>query len=357
VAPWLWEQHNEHRLPVPRLAYFGAYRASGDFRAGMVLQVLLLSALSLRLTSAVAAIRGRPSWADVFVPVGLLNWGHAENFLMGYQVNFALICVLACEMLLRARAGAAVAVGVLLLVLEGCGASGLVFVPPVGGWLIWRAWRGKSAVLAGLVLAAVGYAGLYFVGYERPAHHPPARPEHAGLAVLITGEYLAMGFGLAAAAVWPVVAVGVVGLTAATAGRLVRVRDWGVLAVLGGAVLLAAAVGVGRAGFGHWDMGLWSRYGLLAWPVLFAGYLGWTGVRQGPGRWVQPALAAASLGLLPFNVAAGWQWGAAHDRRLSAVSADLAAGVPADAVVAKHLSGTGQEERARAGIPMLRGRP
>src|SRR5579885_2808841 len=99
AGPWLWQQHNEHRLPLPRAIYLGLFRLTGDFRSGMVAQVLLLSGLAIGLMKYLARLRGRPAWADVFVPVGLLNWGHVENFLMGYQVCFALACALACGML------------------------------------------------------------------------------------------------------------------------------------------------------------------------------------------------------------------------------------------------------------------
>src|SRR5262245_19275277 len=72
AGPWLWAQHNEHRLPLPRAVYLGLFRLTGDFRAGTVLQVVVLSVLALGLMRYLAAARGRPAWADVFVPVGLL---------------------------------------------------------------------------------------------------------------------------------------------------------------------------------------------------------------------------------------------------------------------------------------------
>lgn len=364
AGPWLWAQHNEHRLPLPRAVYLGLFRLTGDFRAGMVLQVLVLSALALGLMRYLAAVRGRPAWADVFVPVGLLNWGHVENFLMGYQFCFALVCVLACGMLVAARSPriyrAGLLVGGQLLLLEACGGSGLAFVPPVVAWLLVRArrvgrnqWK-KGVDLAVLAAAAVGYAVVYFVGYERPPHHPPAKVEDAGRAALIAGQYLSMGFGLAAAFVWPVVALGVVALTGWAAARLVRTRAWGVLVVLAGALALAAAVGVGRSGFGHADMGLWSRYGLLAWPVLFAAYLAFLDATDRSGRWVQPVLAAVAVGFLPFNLAAGWDWAASHDRAMVRFTEGVRAGVPVGELVEKHLTGSGQEERAVRGIPMLR---
>jgi hypothetical protein len=364
AGPWLWAQHNEHRLPLPRAVYLGLFRLTGDFRAGMVLQVLLLSALALGLMRYLAAIRGRPAWADVFVPVGLLNWGHVENLLMGYQLCFALVCVFACGMLAAARSPriyrAALLVGGQLVLLEACGGSGLAFVPPVAVWLLFTArrvgrkqWK-EGTDLAVLAAVAVGYAVAYFVGYERPPHHPPARAENAGQAALIAGQYLSMSFGLAAVFGWPAAAAGVVGLAGWAAARLARTHTWGVLAVLSGALALAAAVGLGRSGFGDWGMGLWSRYGLLAWPVPFAAYLAFLGATDRFGRWVQPGLAAVTVGFLPFNLAVGWGWAASHDRRLTEFTRDVRAGVPVGELAEKHLTGTGQEERAVRGIPMLR---
>jgi hypothetical protein len=363
AGPWLWAQHNEHRLPLPRAVYLGLFRLTGDFRAGMVLSIVLLSALALGLMRHLAALRGRAAWSDVFIPVGLLNWGHVENFLMGYQLCFVLVCGFACGMAAAARSDrvyrAGLLVGGQLLLVEACGGSGLAFVPPVVAWLLATArrvgrnqWK-KGLDLVVLAAAAVGYAVAYFVGYERPPGHPPARLANAGLAAAIAAEYLSMSLGYAAKWVWPAAAAGVLGLAAWTAGRLVRTRAWGVLAVLVGALVLAAAVGVGRSGFGYWDMGLWSRYGLLAWPVLFAAYLTFTGA-AGAGRWVQPGLAAAAVGFLPFNVAAGVGWANGMDQALTAFAADARAGVPVPELVEKHLAGSGQEERAVRGIPMLR---
>src|SRR5262245_31847805 len=75
-GPWLWAQHNEHRLPLPRLIYLALFWLTGDFRSGMIASVLLLSGLSLGLMRYVARVRGWPAWTDLFVPVGLLNGGH-----------------------------------------------------------------------------------------------------------------------------------------------------------------------------------------------------------------------------------------------------------------------------------------
>ena len=54
----------------------------------------VLSALALGLMRFAARLRGRPDWADVFFPVSLLHLGHWENFILGYQICFALFTVL-----------------------------------------------------------------------------------------------------------------------------------------------------------------------------------------------------------------------------------------------------------------------
>src|SRR5215212_10152049 len=68
VGPWVWKQHNEHRLPLPRLIDLVLFRVTHDFRAGMVLQVGMLSALAFGLMRFAEKLRGRPHWADVFFP-------------------------------------------------------------------------------------------------------------------------------------------------------------------------------------------------------------------------------------------------------------------------------------------------
>ena len=48
TAQWLWSQHNEHRVPIPRLLLLAMLRLSGiDFRAGMYFNVAGTAALAL----------------------------------------------------------------------------------------------------------------------------------------------------------------------------------------------------------------------------------------------------------------------------------------------------------------------
>src|SRR5262249_35788272 len=87
TADWLWAQHNEDRIPLSYLLSLGLLGLSGnDFRAGMMFNVLGLGALALALLGTASAVRGRPSYADAFFPLVLLQWGQAQNFLWSAQV-------------------------------------------------------------------------------------------------------------------------------------------------------------------------------------------------------------------------------------------------------------------------------
>ena len=86
---WLWSQSNEHRVPLPKLLLLGLSKlANSDFRAGMFFNVLALGAVSLAMIRAASRIRGRMSYCDCFFPLVFLHWGHFENLLWSWQVQF-----------------------------------------------------------------------------------------------------------------------------------------------------------------------------------------------------------------------------------------------------------------------------
>jgi hypothetical protein len=376
ALPWLWQQHNEHRLPLPRAIFLGLFRLTHDFRSGMVLQVAMLSLTALWLMRLAEKLRGAPHWADVFFPVSLLHLGHWENFLMGYQICFVLFCVLATAMGVVAlrttpanafRSG--VAAGVLAFLAALTGGSGLVLALPVAAWLAYLAvglWRderkGKSVALLALALLPLAYLAAYFVDYHRPAHHP--KPGDGGLEgiVRVTGQTLAMAPGIGLSLVWQIVMCVMVVVGGWTIG-LLRKSDnrpaaWGLIAVAAGVTGVALAIGVGRGGFGG-DMGLWSRYSLLTWPLLGVAYLVWLQygtARPWERRWVPMLLCAATALAFPGNVVTGIVVGTQVKETLSAVEADAARGLPPEEIVKKFANTTqaNQEERAVRALPMLR---
>ena len=58
-GPWLWQLHNEHRFPLPRIVYLGLYRLTGDLRAGCYVSFLGMSLLAAGLMH-LARTRPRP---------------------------------------------------------------------------------------------------------------------------------------------------------------------------------------------------------------------------------------------------------------------------------------------------------
>src|SRR3954471_11189852 len=69
---WLWSQHNEHRVPLPRLIFLGLDRLTViDMRVTMYFDVLLMAALAAAMIVAAARLRGRSSASDAFFPLAL----------------------------------------------------------------------------------------------------------------------------------------------------------------------------------------------------------------------------------------------------------------------------------------------
>ena len=101
LASWLWAQNNEHRLPLPRLVLLGLLEVTHDFRAGMVLNVLSLAALSAAMILTVRHLRGGITRvSDAFFPLALLHLGDWENLIWGWQFQFVSSAVLICALLL-----------------------------------------------------------------------------------------------------------------------------------------------------------------------------------------------------------------------------------------------------------------
>ena len=148
-AVWLWNQHNGHRNPLPKLVLIALYSLTQwDFRAGMYFNVVFLAALAAAAVKLAARQRGSVSYADAFFPLALLSWGHYENLLWSWQVTqvipigiaIALLLVIvrwAAQPGLRTALISATAVAALPL----CGIAGLVFVPGFALWLLAVGWH------------------------------------------------------------------------------------------------------------------------------------------------------------------------------------------------------------------------
>lgn len=360
---WLWKQYSfgddpsevgEHRLPLPKIVFMALYRAAGnDLRGIMYFHVVASAIMAGALIVTAKTVRGWNSFTDAIFPMALLHWGHAPNWLSGFQVQFILSTSLALLILTRIvqkaaawsfRSALLVALGLILLTL--CGGNGLIFVLPMTLWLGWysyvRFWPicpgGRTKVVGvWLVLAiALFLTAAYFIGF-RPGGGPPSPGITATLRIAL--QFLTMSFGTGAGEFWPysgvVVALVVLGVLYCSVAALLssseeRGRVLGLLCYAAVFGILALAVGVARAGADPERYALGSsRYILVGCPLLCCGYFVLV---------LYPARAVSALGqlIMFLLVCCAFSQNAYDGRKVAAwwkgmmddLRDDLVAGVP-----------------------------
>lgn len=295
---WASAQYNEHRNVIPRLLQVGLLRVIPDFRAGLYLNVGLLSAAAASMIVLARRIRGRNSVVDVVLPMSILTVGQCECLLVGFALNLVMTAWIAWSLIsVISRSPhppswwSCLQVGALLVLLPLSGGSGMAMLPPLTLWLAgyvacgWWTMRdpGSSARAIGLSLLMTTSATVawYLSGYARPAHIPRA-PSWSAVC-LTTLEV----FGLVLSPVgWshPVAAgLAVVLLSGGTAVLLAvtahtspdeRPRALGLTAVLASMFGIALAVGYSRSGLGP-GSGAYSRYITVTTPLLGVVYFSW----------------------------------------------------------------------------------
>lgn len=355
TATWLWSQHNEHRVPVPRLILLGLCRLTGcDFRAGMYFGVLVLGALAFAMILVAKRLRGEMSYSDAFFPLVLLNWGHAANFLWGWQVQFLVSTALAGVVLLiiaqtgdRFNLGAAVIAGICLVLLPMSGANGVALVPALALWLgytaVSRLWsdgrqsKRNSLLIFGLTMTALLLVVVYLIGFEPVPYHPSTPGVLWTLGSSI--KFFTIGFGPAATALWPFSGMGVLFLVLLSMGILIiavrrqpreRHRALGLFFFLSAMGSLALAIGSSRDGF-------LPRYVTLAVPTMCCTYLVYD--IYSPLR-LNAILRAglftiASIALWP-NTQFGVDYGANLRDQLGSFERDMVAGVPSHMLINRY---------------------
>jgi hypothetical protein len=355
---WAFEKHYEHRYVLGRFLYLGLHRMTGNwFPAGMVLTLLFLAGSAFLLVRVARRVRGHDHPADLWFPVLLLNAGHYENLLMGYQVVFTLTTILAAVLLAvvaRSRDAdpvrSATWAGVVLLGIMTGGGIGLLFVPPVGAWIgnqQNKCINGGGRIrrwLPGLLTlgAAVAYAGWT----ARDLLQAPPTAERHGVELTLRHalEFLAEGVGPIGCHAWPVIGWTVLAVEAATVLVLIAVAArrpaerpvaLGWLAVLAGVWLVVAAVGHGR------PSGFASRYACVSCLGLCVSLLTAARYVRLPA-WAGVPASLALLVLLAIPLCRGdWRIAKMHAGayrvRYNAMAADVRAGVPVEFVADRHV--------------------
>jgi hypothetical protein len=363
---WIWEQNNEHRVPLPKLILLALLLlAGGDFRAGALFNVSALALVALAAIETARRLRGgRATYTDAFFPLLLLHLGHWENLYWSWQVTFVVPVALALVLCMFAASGraletrrSAVAAGLCLIGLPLCGGVGLVWVPAFVTWFVATAWRHRwmtegeppNAAAARILLVSSGIAALlacvYFIGYLRPAW-VPQNPGSAA-SVASTLQFLALGLGPAARSSWvlSITLAGVI-LGAAlvaiargvvAANGLARVRALELLLYFGAALGFAAVLGWGRASvieiYGEWPL----RYALLATLPFAAAYFIFEGYLPPRASTAARSALCGCLGLFAVpNGVHGIAWGDWYLAEAAKLEAALQSGASTRAVAGAH---------------------
>ena len=194
LTGWLWRQNAEHRIPLPKIIYLFLLKIThGDFRAGMVFNVLSVGFLSAAFILVFKYIRGKAIYADAFFPIIFLHLGHWANLFWSWQIGFVLPTLFTCILfaialsytgLLQMRV--AIIAGVCIVCLPLCGANGLMYqfmVLPLLAYETFLHFRsrepGASRKVGTVLLSAIVLSLLiviaYFVQYEHPYWTPPVQ--------------------------------------------------------------------------------------------------------------------------------------------------------------------------------------
>jgi hypothetical protein len=326
-----WSQHNEHRIPLPRILYVLAVRAAGnDFRAAPFVSILLLAAATGFLLGMVRQIRGDWAYSDALLPIVLLSIGQYSNLLWGFQIQFtsstALILValgLAAAPGLASSSRRLAGFGACGILLPLCGANGVALAPGIGAALLFLgAWnlsqrqRNWTAGTLALIMGAAVFGLLY--AYFHDLHDSPHHQAlHGTLEQTIVGTINLFGaaFGPAARFFSPppyngiaLVSVLAVAVVVATARLLLRAAidpARRIQAIALGGVLIGffgLAGGVAHARGGSTNVLDTNRYVTLMLPVVVGAYVAWAALG---GRRMPRALFAIVAALAVPNALIG----------------------------------------------------
>jgi hypothetical protein len=380
TSGWLWEQYNEHRIPLSKLILVGSARLAGnDLRTGMVASVACLSALAAGLVALAGRLRGGARPTDAVFPILLLHPGHTVNLLWSFMFAQILPTALAGGILIAVAASAArpgpqraAGIGAGLALLPLCGGTGLLYVPALAAWLFAEgcaeACSGRPrAGLTGVAVALAAVPGLvlaafYFRGF-RGGVHPPA-PEGIVDNARTALQFLAGGLGAPAAWSWPWSGFATMGAVAAGSAMLYRgwrtesaerSRVLGLAAFLAALLSIAAGVGWGRGWAGPLA-GFQDRYVTMATPL-------WCWIALVVRLYAPPALGslarntlfALSCVLLWPNAEAGLTSGRGGAATALALTRDIKAGLPPSRLIPRYTPSLhpSQDELSRL-IPFLR---
>jgi hypothetical protein len=320
---WLWSQHNEHRIVIPRLIYLATVGSSGDFRAGACFDASVLAGAAAAMIVVARRLRGHTLYSDAFFPVIAMHVGQWENLLYSFHIQWMAAAGLAVAVLLiivqpgrlslRASVGLAICSGMLVL----CGGNGLAFAPACAVMVFMAGWQVRkvshhgmraTAIVWALGLGVAALTAYYFVDYTRPAKHPTS--QNLAVDVEAAMQFMIAGLGPAARTTWPDVQYAFYASALATVVMIVgavvwrpdeRPRAFRLVVFFGAVASLACGMAWARRIFSP-DMMFSPRYVTPAAAFWFATYFAWEMVdRQSLRRTGQAMLFALAAFYLVAN--------------------------------------------------------
>jgi len=353
---WVWEQHNDHRIPVAKLFLLAFHRlTNGDSRLLWFLHGGLLTLISTGFVLTARRLRGRIIWTDALFPLLYLHLGHWEStFSCGTPGLFtathgALLAWTLATLGPHLSERRAILIGVLAAIAPVVGMGvGLFLGAVLGVWLLVTAVTLRRGRPGGRRLAAIcgGFAGcvalvlaVYAWGWQRDPRHPPGPGGAAALTAALEVASSAFGARGALDALGPDLSFPAIGaFVLVSVGLLLwhwwhrpdeRLRTGALLALLGSYVAVVLGMGWGRSGLGPGYFA--SRYAVHAAPLLALGYLAWE--IAGP-RFVKRVVQGLLVAVMVFTAHANYADGDAFYRKLARVrrafNADVARGLPID---------------------------
>jgi|GEM_PF-5434034 len=295
---WLWSEHNNHRVLLPRLLYLALWHLLGpSFRWGMYFGAFALTATATLFVLAAQRLRGHLSYADAFFPLLWLSRGHAELLLSAFNSTCNILTLLILSLLAVAisispdplgHRGLRRTIAFATIAAPLTTATGIFVSAALIPWLstsAWKRWRQErrwskeiiecSALIASVVAIIVAHLATL----DRHNAFGEARFSRENV-----GQALSMPFGTFLTAYprwWPVFFMflisSIVFLAVASFARLRASnrelhRLSGLWSIIGGFVVTAGMIGIARSSLGE-NAGLQTRYGLVLSPLLGCLYL------------------------------------------------------------------------------------
>ena len=373
---WLWAQHNEHRIVIPKLAFIILYRTtSADFRSVIYLNIAILSLLSAASILTMATIRGRIVLTDAFYPLLLMHLGQ-NAFFWGFQFQFTLVTVLVCLISLVAiysgqtlKISAVILIGLLTLLLPVSGGNGLLYVPGIALWLgirtlcqvknlatqeairttsdcnTYRAARRAQMIMLGFLATSIALSITYFVGYKHVPHPWPAATMKQLAAAIL--HLLAAGFGQFSTTHWPLFAIASAMLTVASfayatflsfhpkTSPILRWRAIDIAACMMAFVPVALGVAYGRGGQASFPT---QHYSTLALPILYWSFMSFSqGIRRPATKFIQIALCLMLSFLWVKYASSAIQGGRSSIIETTEIERELSDGATIEEIVDHHI--------------------